>query len=99
MRRMYPFTWLNIMSVATKSIKRRNSLSDQAKGIIIQKVVAGGERSLDLLFGTLTFLNWFVANLQIRRKDSDFDFSQGSFVRYGQAFRLNGIPASCHHDI
>jgi hypothetical protein len=60
---MYPFTWLNIMRVATKSVKKRNSLSGQARRIIIQKVVDGGERSIDLLFGTLTFVNWFVANL------------------------------------
>ncbi|RFU26476.1 hypothetical protein B7463_g9867, partial [Scytalidium lignicola] len=54
----YPFLWLNIMGVASKSIKTRNSLSLQTRCIIIERIVAGGERSLDLLYGVLTFVNW-----------------------------------------
>ncbi|KAL9115271.1 MAG: hypothetical protein Q9227_001065 [Pyrenula ochraceoflavens] len=57
-RQMYPFLWLNIMGVASRSTKRRKSLSFQARRMMIERVVAGGERSLDLLFGMLTFVNW-----------------------------------------
>ncbi|KAF3768884.1 hypothetical protein M406DRAFT_237415, partial [Cryphonectria parasitica EP155] len=59
-RRTYPFLWLNIMGVTSKAVKTRNSLSLRIRRIIIEKVVAGGERSLDLLFGLLTFVNWLV---------------------------------------
>jgi len=62
-RKSFPFLWLNIMAVASKSAKTRNYLSLQTRCIIIERVVAGGERSLDLLLGILTFVNWLVVNL------------------------------------
>lgn len=62
LRDTYPFLWLNIMSVAIPSVKMRTSLNDQAREIIVQRIVAGGERSLDLLLGILTYVNWSVAH-------------------------------------
>lgn len=60
LRQMYPFLWLNIMGIASRSVKTRNELSLQTRRIIVERVVVGGERSLDLLFGILTFVNWSV---------------------------------------
>ncbi|EXJ84208.1 hypothetical protein A1O3_04875 [Capronia epimyces CBS 606.96] len=60
LRDTYPFFWLAVMSVASKSFKTRSSLGKQARKIIAQKVVAGDERSLDLLFGILTYVTWSV---------------------------------------
>ncbi|KAM0812065.1 hypothetical protein AB5N19_14382 [Seiridium cardinale] len=57
-RQTYPFFWLNVMAVTSESAKRRNSLSLQSRRTIVERVVAGGERSLDLLLGLLTFVNW-----------------------------------------
>ncbi|KAK6065033.1 C6 transcription factor [Seiridium cupressi] len=57
-RQTYPFFWLNVMAVTSGSAKRRNCLSLQSRRTIIERVVAGGERSLDLLLGLLTFINW-----------------------------------------
>lgn len=54
------FLWLNIISVTSKSANRRGSLHAQARGIIVHKDIDGRERSLDLLFGILTFINWFA---------------------------------------
>jgi hypothetical protein len=58
LRHDYPFLWLTIMSVTSNSFLTRKSLSNQAKATIIQRVVTDGERTLDLLLGTLTFVNW-----------------------------------------
>jgi hypothetical protein len=45
---------------------------------MIQKYIIGGESSLDLLLGTLTFINWFVTILLLCLKRSDFDPLTGS---------------------
>ncbi|VUC26670.1 unnamed protein product [Clonostachys rosea] len=58
LRQQYPFLWLNVMGVASLSTKTRYSLGRQAKNIIVQKVVADGTRSVDMLLGVLTFLCW-----------------------------------------
>ncbi|SPQ19115.1 0ac4db94-26a7-4e22-a804-f89098a3b643 [Thermothielavioides terrestris] len=55
---VYPFLWLAIMAVASRSVKARNALSLQTRRIMIERVVAAGERNLDLLLGILTFVNW-----------------------------------------
>lgn len=58
LRQAYPFLWLNIMSVASKSVGQRQAFANQARNVIVQRVVAQSERSLDLLLGILTFVNW-----------------------------------------
>jgi hypothetical protein len=60
LRQVYPFLWLAIMAVASRSVKARNALSLQTRRIMIERVVAAGERNLDLLLGILTFVNWSV---------------------------------------
>lgn len=58
MRIYYPFLWLNIMATASVSPRRRFALAEQAKNIIIQKVVVERQKSVDLLLGLITFLSW-----------------------------------------
>ncbi|KAI1160773.1 hypothetical protein F5B18DRAFT_631298 [Nemania serpens] len=57
-RKLYPFLWLNILSTTTTSHQRRISLGDQARNIVIQKIVVEREKSIDLLLGLLTYLGW-----------------------------------------
>ncbi|KAI1746388.1 hypothetical protein F4680DRAFT_463561 [Xylaria scruposa] len=57
-RKFYPFLWLNILSTTTTSHQRRISLGDQARNIVIQKIVVEREKSIDLLLGLLTYLGW-----------------------------------------
>ncbi|KAI1126003.1 hypothetical protein F5Y10DRAFT_279115 [Nemania abortiva] len=57
-RKFYPFLWLNILSTTTTSHERRINLGDQAKNIVIQKIVVEREKSIDLLLGLLTYLGW-----------------------------------------
>jgi hypothetical protein len=58
LRQQCPFLWLSIMSVASLSTKTRYSLGRQVKNIVVQKIVADGTRSVDMLLGVLTFLCW-----------------------------------------
>ncbi|KAI1102201.1 hypothetical protein F4804DRAFT_343408 [Jackrogersella minutella] len=58
LREHYPFLWLNIIATKLVSPKRRLSLSDQVKNIVVQKVVVDREKSLDLLLGLLTLVGW-----------------------------------------
>ncbi|KAI0097428.1 hypothetical protein F4776DRAFT_676824 [Hypoxylon sp. NC0597] len=71
---LYPFLWLNIMCTTLSSEKRRYALGDQARSIVIQKVVVDREKSLDLLLGLLTLVGWS----QLHRRDKPFStlFSQ-----------------------
>ncbi|KAH8657849.1 hypothetical protein BX600DRAFT_468265 [Xylariales sp. PMI_506] len=58
LRGMYPFLWVNIMRVASNTLKLRNSLNAQIRRTIVQRIVSNSERSLDLLFGMIIFVNW-----------------------------------------
>ncbi|KAI1208402.1 uncharacterized protein F4807DRAFT_150841 [Annulohypoxylon truncatum] len=70
LREAYPFLWLNIMCIAQASHKERLSLSDQARNIVVQKVVVNREKSLDLLLGLLALVGW--SQRQRREKDKPF---------------------------
>ncbi|KAI1379514.1 hypothetical protein F4677DRAFT_334964 [Hypoxylon crocopeplum] len=74
LRELYPFLWLNIICAALGSPRRRTALGDQARSIIIQKVVVDREKSLDLLLGLLTLVGW--SHLQRRDKPFWTLFSQ-----------------------
>ncbi|KAI0111483.1 hypothetical protein F4814DRAFT_422606 [Daldinia grandis] len=58
LREMYPFLWLTIMCTVSTSPRKRTALSDQAKNIIVLKVVIFREKSIDLLLGLLIFVGW-----------------------------------------
>ncbi|KAI0847512.1 hypothetical protein F5Y00DRAFT_271068 [Daldinia vernicosa] len=58
LREMYPFLWLTIMCTASTSPRKRTALSEQAKNIVVLKVVMHREKSIDLLLGLLIFVGW-----------------------------------------
>ncbi|KAI1647891.1 uncharacterized protein F4817DRAFT_336245 [Daldinia loculata] len=58
LREMYPFLWLTIMCTVSASPRKRTALSEQAKNIIVLKVVMYREKSIDLLLGLLVFVGW-----------------------------------------
>jgi hypothetical protein len=91
LRDIYPFLWLNIMSVASKSVQTRKSLGAQVRSVIVQRIVSGSERSLDLLFGTLTFVNWLAQNLHVYCQDFVLTPRQGAAISNRQAFCLPSI--------
>ncbi|KAI1460284.1 hypothetical protein F4805DRAFT_417067 [Annulohypoxylon moriforme] len=68
LKEVYPFLWLNIMCIAQASQKERLSLGDQARNIVIQKVVVNREKSLDLLLGLIALVGWS----QRQRRDKPF---------------------------
>ncbi|XDG09293.1 hypothetical protein ABKA04_008908 [Annulohypoxylon sp. FPYF3050] len=70
LRELYPFLWLNIMVIAQSSPRERLSLSDQARNIVVQRVVVNREKSLDLLLGLLALVGW--AQRQRRERDKPF---------------------------
>lgn len=63
LKELYPFLWLNIMCIAQSSPRERLSLSDQARNIVVQRVVVNREKSLDLLLGLLALVGWLVSSL------------------------------------
>ncbi|KAI8964453.1 hypothetical protein F5Y11DRAFT_316437 [Daldinia sp. FL1419] len=71
---IFPFLWLTIMCTVSPSPRKRTALGDQAKNIIVVKVVMHREKSLDLLLGLLTFVGW--SHLQKRDKPFWTLFSQ-----------------------
>ncbi|KAF4833736.1 hypothetical protein CGCTS75_v003575 [Colletotrichum tropicale] len=58
LKETYPFLWLNIMSVTSKSNKRRLALGDKVREIIFQKIIVEREKNLDLLLGLIATLGW-----------------------------------------
>ncbi|KAH9234814.1 hypothetical protein K456DRAFT_1738453 [Colletotrichum gloeosporioides 23] len=74
LKETYPFLWLNIMSVTSRSNKRRLALGDKVREIIFQKIVIEREKNLDLLLGLIATLGW--SHLQRRDKFYTSLFSQ-----------------------
>ncbi|KAK2777595.1 zn 2cys6 transcription factor, partial [Colletotrichum kahawae] len=70
----HPFLWLNIMSVTSRSNKRRLALGDKIREIIFQRIVVEREKNLDLLLGLIATLGW--SHLQRRDKFYNSLFSQ-----------------------
>ena len=56
-----PFLWLTIRAVCTKSLTRQNELGIKIRETLAKQVVVEGERSMDLLQGTLVFISWLVS--------------------------------------
>lgn len=63
MRRERPFLWLVISSLTTKFAAHQAVMAEQIGQIVSQKIVAGHEKSLDLLQGLLCYLGWSVRYL------------------------------------
>ncbi|KAK5662324.1 hypothetical protein OQA88_8230 [Cercophora sp. LCS_1] len=60
-----PFFWYNIMAVTCKNADRQLLMSDLIKKYMAQKVVIENEKSMDLLWGLVTFMSW----AQYQRKE------------------------------
>ncbi|KAH0439642.1 hypothetical protein CcaCcLH18_02752 [Colletotrichum camelliae] len=58
LKETHPFLWLNIMSVTSRSNKRRLALGDKIREIIFQRIVVEREKNLDLLLGLIATLGW-----------------------------------------
>ncbi|KAI1433338.1 hypothetical protein GGR50DRAFT_669090 [Xylaria sp. CBS 124048] len=58
LQRDRPFLWLTISAVCCKSPIRQATLSKKILEEIAQKMLLSGERSLDMLLGTLCALGW-----------------------------------------
>jgi len=55
---LYPFFWYNLMTITCKQVDRQLMMSDAIKRFVAQKMVIEHEKSLDLLWGLLTFMAW-----------------------------------------
>jgi hypothetical protein len=56
-----PLLWLAILAITVKSLRRQMVLSDKFRQIVVERVVLGCDRSLDLLLGLLVHVAWCVA--------------------------------------
>lgn len=58
LQQQYPFFWYSIMATACKNADRQLLMSDVIKKYIAQKMVIENEKSMDLLWGLMTFMSW-----------------------------------------
>lgn len=70
LRQEWPFLWLSIMTVGSKSTSQQQVLGSKIRQMIAQEMVVQSEKNLDLLLGLLTFIGWYDfcqdQNLNIR---------------------------------
>ena len=60
LHRQKPFLWLVIMSLTTKSAADQLAMGEMIRQSVSQKVVAKGDKSLDMLLGLICYLGWLV---------------------------------------
>ncbi|KAL8832018.1 MAG: hypothetical protein Q9170_005051 [Blastenia crenularia] len=58
LRQKYPFLWLCIMAITAKSSSQHAALSHAVRSNLGRLTLVEGEKSLDLMFGTITCLSW-----------------------------------------
>ena len=58
LHRQKPFLWLVIMSLTTKSAADQLAMGEIIRQSVSQKVVAKGDKSLDMLLGLICYLGW-----------------------------------------
>ncbi|KAL1963469.1 hypothetical protein VTN77DRAFT_8370 [Rasamsonia byssochlamydoides] len=58
LRQEWPFFWLCIMAITTKTVSKQLGLGRAIRQIASQEILVDGERNLDLLFGLLVFVGW-----------------------------------------
>jgi hypothetical protein len=66
LRRERPFTYLAIMAITSPRLSKRLEISQVIIKQIGQRVFVDSERSMDLLFGVLTFASWFVPQTNVQ---------------------------------
>ena len=54
----FPYLWLNIRAICTRSTARQNELAVHARETFARKALIDGERSIDLLLGVLMQMSW-----------------------------------------
>ena len=59
LRRESPFLWLCIMAITSKSSSQQTALSRAIRSNLGRLMLVDGERSLDLLYGTITCIAWY----------------------------------------
>ena len=59
LRRESPFLWLCIMGITSKSSSQQAALSRAVRSNLGRLMLVDGERSLDLLYGTITCIAWY----------------------------------------
>lgn len=57
-RQTNPFLWMNLDAIFSCSLRRRSERGQKIREHLAQKVVVDGERSLELLQGTLMHGAW-----------------------------------------
>jgi hypothetical protein len=68
-----PFTWLNVMYIATSNVQRQLMLAQSIKQIVANKVVVDEVKNLDILLGLLVFTGWYVGSCQRSTSPVAFD--------------------------
>lgn len=58
LQQQYPFFWYNIMAITCKNADRQLLMSDVVRKYIAQKMMIENEKSMDLLWGLMTFMSW-----------------------------------------
>jgi hypothetical protein len=61
-RQEYPFMWLCIMVITTKSSAKQTALSRAVRRHLGELMLVEGQRSLDLLYGTIICVVWYGMN-------------------------------------
>lgn len=60
LRRDKPFLWLNIQGICARPPSKQLAIGDFIREVLAKQYIVEGERSMDLLLGTLTYLTWYV---------------------------------------
>lgn len=63
LREQRPFLWLCIMTITTKSSSQQTALSHAVRTSLGRLMLVDGEKSHDLLYGTITCLAWYGMHL------------------------------------
>lgn len=65
LREQRPFSWLCIMTIITKSSSKQMALSHAVRSNLGRLMLVDGEKSHDLLYGTITCLAWYDMHLSL----------------------------------
>lgn len=58
LRHDYPFLWLCIMAITSKSSSQQAALTHAVRSHLGTLMLVEGEKSLDILYGTMTCITW-----------------------------------------
>jgi hypothetical protein len=58
LRREKPFLWMCIMNLTSMSIPQQRIMRERIRQEVADRLVFGGDRSMDVLQGLVTFMLW-----------------------------------------